>query len=207
MEKKEQRRMSFDVMKTNELIELKRECKAIEIPSGIERVLPAGSFVRVSQNLGASYTVMSDLGYMCRIDARDADALGLTPAPAPENQLVPGAFSEHAVWDQLKTVYDPEIPVNVVDLGLIYACNIKSLDRGGKEIDVKMTMTAPGCGMANVLKADVERKLGQLPEVETVQVDVVFDPPWRPARMSEAARLQLGLDIDDGGSPFVRIAR
>jgi probable FeS assembly SUF system protein SufT len=194
-------------MKTDEAIELKRECKAIEIPSGIERVLPAGSLVRVSQILGTSYTVISDTGYMYRIEARDVDALGMTPAPASQNQSASGAFSEQAVWDHLKTVYDPEIPVNIVDLGLVYACNITPLDDGGKKIDVKMTMTAPGCGMANVLKADVERKLGQLPEVKSVQVDVVFDPPWSPVRMSEAARLQLGLDLDTRQDPMVRISR
>jgi probable FeS assembly SUF system protein SufT len=193
-------------MKTDEVIELKRECKAIEIPGGIERVLPAGSLVGVSQTLGTSYTVISDMGYMYRIEARDADALGLTPAPVSENQS-PGAFSEQAVWDHLKTVYDPEIPVNIVDLGLIYACNITSLGDRGKKIDVKMTMTAPGCGMANVLKADVERKLAQLPEVKSVEVEVVFDPPWSPVRMTDAARLQLGLDLDTPQDPMVRISR
>jgi probable FeS assembly SUF system protein SufT len=194
-------------MKTDELIQLKRECKAIEIPSGVERVLPAGSLVAVSQILGTSYSVISDMGYMYRIEARDADALGLTQAPASENQSTSGAFNEQAVWDQLKTVYDPEIPVNIVDLGLIYACNITSPGDGGKKIDVKMTMTAPGCGMANVLKADVERKLAHLPEVKSVEVEVVFDPPWSPDRMTEAARLQLGLDLDTPQDPMVRISR
>jgi metal-sulfur cluster biosynthetic enzyme len=109
------------------------------------------------------------------------------------------------VWDQLKSIYDPEIPVNIVDLGLIYGCNITSLD-SGKQIDVKMTMTAPGCGMANVLKADVERKLSQLPEVKSVHVEVVFDPPWSPGRMSNAAKLQLGMDLDDGSDPLIQIS-
>jgi len=99
------------------------------------------------------------------------------------------------VWDQMKTIYDPEIPVNIVDLGLIYSCEIAPTDEGGKKIDIKMSMTAPGCGMGNVLKADVESKLAALPEVKEVRVDVVFDPPWNPTRMSEAARLQLGFDL------------
>jgi probable FeS assembly SUF system protein SufT len=194
-------------MNTGELIELKRECKAIEVPSGTERVLQAGSLVRISQVLGTSYTVISDIGYMCRIDASDADALGLNPGSAAGNDRAQRTFSEQAVWDQLRTIYDPEIPVNIVDLGLIYACDITPLDGGGKKIDVKMTMTAPGCGMANVLKTDVERKLGQLPEVRDVNVEVVFEPPWSPGRMSEAAKLQLGLDLDDRPDPLVHIPR
>lgn len=194
-------------MKTGELIEVKRECRATEIPSGIERVLPAGSLVRISQSLGTSYTVISDIGYMCRIDASDADALGLTPSQASENPVAQGPFNEQAVWDQLRTVYDPEIPVNIVDLGLVYSCDITSLDEGGKTLHVKMSMTAPGCGMGNVLKADVERKLARLPEVKEVTVQVVFDPPWHPGRMSEAAKLQLGLDLDPQSNPDVRISR
>jgi probable FeS assembly SUF system protein SufT len=194
-------------MKTGELIELKRECEAIEIPSGIRRVLPAGSFLKISQFLGTSFTVVSDIGYLCRIDAKDADALGLTPPEAGKKTATEGTFSEQMVWDQLKTVYDPEIPVNIVDLGLIYSCAITPEEQGGRRIDVKMSMTAPGCGMGNVLKADVEGKLARLPEVKSVNVQVVFDPPWHPGLMSEAAKLQLGLDLDFGGSPVARISR
>lgn len=195
------------VMKPGELIELKRECKAVEIPRGIERVLPAGSFVRMSQSLGTNYTVISDIGYMCRIDASDADALGLTPSQAIEKTAAQGPFQAEMVWDQLKTVYDPEIPVNIVDLGLIYECKITSAELGGEKIEVKMSMTAPGCGMGNVLRADVERRLKQLPGVSEVSVEVVFDPPWHPALMSEAAKLQLGLDLDRPPDPFVRVSR
>src|SRR6185312_12942427 len=124
-----------------ELITLNRDCEAIEIPSGTRRVLPHLTKVSISQFLGSGYTVSADMGYMCRIDAKDADALGLTPTTA-ENK-----FDEKMVWDQLKTVYDPEIPVNIVHLGLIYACDITTSEQGGKKIDVKMSMTAPGCGM------------------------------------------------------------
>jgi probable FeS assembly SUF system protein SufT len=170
-------------------------------------VLPAGSLVRISQFLGTGYTVVSDIGYMCRIEASDADALGLTPAQTTESAASQGPFNDQAVWDQLKTIYDPEIPVNIVELGLIYSCDITSLNDGGKKIDIKMTMTAPGCGMGNVLKADVERKLAGLPEVKEVTVQVVFDPPWHPGRMSEAAKLQLGLDLDQQSDPVVRISR
>src|SRR5215469_11568137 len=192
-------------MQMGELIELKRECKAIEIPSGIERVLPAGSLVRISQFLGTSYTIITDIGYMCRIDGSDADALGLTPTSTGEKAAAAGPFQEQMVWDQLKTVYDPEIPVNIVDLGLIYECKITPDEQSKKKIEVKMSMTAPGCGMGNVLKADVERKLRQLPEVNEVSVEVVFDPPWHPGLMSEAARLQLGLDLDQSSDPYIRL--
>ncbi len=149
------------------------------------------------QNLGSTYTVYSDYGLMYRIDAKDADALGLTrtrrvpQTSTPENE----PFSEKMVWDQLKTVYDPEIPVNIADLGLIYSCQIKPLEQGAHRIDIEMTLTAPGCGMGNVLKSDIETKLAKLPTVREVHVEVVLDPPWGPARMSEAAKLQLGLDL------------
>jgi metal-sulfur cluster biosynthetic enzyme len=106
------------------------------------------------------------------------------------------------VIDQLKTVFDPEIPVNIVDLGLIYGCAITALRDKDKRIDVKMSMTAPGCGMGNVLKADVEGKLSSLPQVKEVHVDIIFDPPWNPSRMSDAARLQLGLDLEEHSTPF-----
>jgi probable FeS assembly SUF system protein SufT len=129
---------------------------------------------------------------MYRIDARDADALGMSTALAIP-AVNEGTFSEQVVWDQLKTVYDPEIPVNIVDLGLVYSCEITPLEEGTKKIDIKMSMTAPGCGMGNVLKADVEGKLSRLPSVKEVQVHVVFDPPWNLSCMSEAARLQLGI--------------
>jgi probable FeS assembly SUF system protein SufT len=189
-----------------EQIDLKRECEAIEIPSGTPRVLSASSRVRISQFLGTSYTVVGDMGCMFRIDAKDADALGLTP-PAADEKTSDGVFAEPMVWAQLKTVYDPEIPVNIVDLGLIYSCDITAQEQGGKKIDVKMSMTAPGCGMGNVLKADVEGKLARLPEVKEVHVEVVFDPPWSPARMSEAAKLQLGFDLDYGKSSVTGISR
>jgi probable FeS assembly SUF system protein SufT len=181
-----------------ELIDLKRECEAIEIPSGTRRFLPAGTRVRISQFLGSGYTVVSDMGCMFRIDAKDSGALGLDPPAAVEEQPHQTEFSEQLIWDQLKTVFDPEIPVNIVDLGLIYSCEIKASELGGKRIEVKMSMTAPGCGMGNVLKADVESKLSRLPEVRQVDVQVVFDPPWNPGLMSEAAKLQLGFDLDYG---------
>jgi len=182
-------------MTTGGHITLSRECDAIEIPSGAAAKLPAGAGVRVMQFLGSSYTVASDYG-LFRIDVRNADALGLKPpAPVQTAASEQREFSEQMVWDELKTVYDPEIPVNIADLGLIYSCVTEPLAGGGRRIDIKMSMTAPGCGMGNVLKADVENKLAQLPGVKEVNVEIVFDPPWGPARMSEAAKLQLGFDI------------
>jgi probable FeS assembly SUF system protein SufT len=184
-------------MTSIEQLELARELEVTQIPSGIPHKLAAGTKVRLMQSLGGSYTVMTDFGYMVRIDSKDADALGLTPAAAPAES--PAEFSEKLVWDQLRTVYDPEIPVNVVDLGLIYECNIPPVPEGNK-IDIKMTMTAPGCGMSDVLKADIQRKLTSVPSVREVNVDVVFEPPWHPGRMTEGARLQLGLDLES--TPF-----
>jgi len=186
-------------MAANEPIVLSREVDATQIPSGIPHKLVAGTTVRMMQSLGGSYTVMTDVGYMVRIDAKDADALGLAPAPSSNAAEAPAEFSENLVWDQLRTVYDPEIPVNVVDLGLIYSCQISPVADGNK-IDIKMTMTAPGCGMSDVLKADIQRKLLGLPTVKELNVDVVFDPPWNPGRMTEGARLQLGLDLES--TPF-----
>jgi probable FeS assembly SUF system protein SufT len=179
-----------------EIIRLSRATEVTEIPSGIRGQLPPGTSVRITQSFGGSYTVMSDYGLLYRVDAKDADALGLAPETPPESAAGSGPLREDLVWEVLKTGDDPEIPVNVVDLGLIYDCRIiEAPEAPGKKIDVKMTMTAPGCGMANVLKADVESKLSGLPEVKQVQVDVVFDPPWNPSRMSDAAKLQLGFDL------------
>jgi len=195
-------------MHTGVPITLSRDCEVIEIPSGARSTLPTGSIVRIMQTLGGSYTVSGgQYGYMYRIDARDADALGLPSAEAPtaaEHKV----FSEQLVKDELKTIFDPEIPVNIVDLGLVYGCDSAAAEQGGHNIEVKMSMTAPGCGMGNVLKADVESKLARLPDVKHVNVEIVFDPPWTPARMSEAAKLQLGFDLDFGeptsGLPIFR---
>jgi len=188
-------------------IKLFRDVEVIEIPAGTKSTLPEGTVVRIMQSLGSSYTVSGgQWGAMYRIDARDADALGLPTPETPESEQ--RSFSEQLVWDELKTVFDPEIPVNVVDLGLIYECRIGEAEGGGHKLDVKMSMTAPGCGMGNVLKADVESKLARLPEVKQVNVEIVFDPPWSPALMSEAAKLQLGFDLDYGapssGFPVMR---
>src|SRR5579884_515719 len=171
---------------------LTRTVEVIEIPSGVVSTLAEGTSVRIMQSRGDSYTVWTDYGQMYRIDGKDADALGLQTSESADSEKDTRAFSDQMVWDVLKTVYDPEIPVNIVDLGLIYSCKISPLDADTRKVDIQMSMTAPGCGMGNVLKADVEGKISRLPSVKEVNVEVVFDPPWDMSRMSEAARLQLG---------------
>jgi probable FeS assembly SUF system protein SufT len=188
-------------MGASEPITLSRACEVIEIPSGIRGTLPAGAVVRIMQSLGSGYTVTTDRGYMYRVDAEDMDALGLSNAATAQTPAArEGSFSEQMVWDQLKTVYDPEIPVNIVDLGLVYSCDIAQLEQGGNRVHIKMSMTAPGCGMGNVLKADVESKVSRLPSVKEAHVEVIFDPPWHPGLMSDAAKLQLGFDLDYGAT-------
>ena len=186
-------------------IALHRDCPAIQIPAGTTVLLPAGTEVVIQQSLGGTYTVITDGGQLVRISDQDADALGLAPVAKPGSTSAGGtapaeaarggdpAEIEKLVWAQLKTVYDPEIPVNVVDLGLIYACNITPAEEGGSRVDVTMTLTAPGCGMGDVLKADAQRKILGVPGVAQAEVNVVVDPPWDRSRMSEAAMLQLGM--------------
>jgi len=172
-------------------ITLARDCEATRIPSGSSVVLPAGTRVTIAQTLGGHFTVTTEDGALLRIADRDADALGAPAAAAPA-PIVEGPFEEERVWEQLRTVFDPEIPVNLVDLGLIYRCEAVPLPDGGQRVEIAMSMTAPGCGMGDVLKEDVRRKVQSVPGVREVKVEVVWDPPWDASRMSEAARLQLG---------------
>jgi probable FeS assembly SUF system protein SufT len=183
-------------MKPHESITLSRDCEAIQIPSGGKMMLPAGTMVMITQSLGDTYTVTTDHGYMVRISGKDADAMGLerpqSAAAAPEAPQ--GAEDlEKLVWDQLRTCYDPEIPVNIVDLGLVYECKITELEHGAHRADVKLTLTAPGCGMGGVLAADAQDKIAGLAGIREANVEIVFEPPWNPSMMSEAARLELGM--------------
>lgn len=179
------------------MITLSRDCEAILIPSGDKDILPAGTAVRVVQTLGGSYTVTTASGHMLRIAGKDADALGEEIASTPQGGEPVAAGGhvdvEKMLWDQLRTCFDPEIPVNIVDLGLVYVCAVTPSPDGGNTAEVKFTLTAAGCGMGDILKADVEAKLLGVPGIEEVDVEVVFDPPWNPGRMSEAAKLQLGM--------------
>jgi len=182
-------------MKTNEPIILSRDCEAVQIPSGEKVSLSAGTRVRVTQSLGGSYTVTTDQGNLVRIANKDADAIGEEAEASQAERLTAAAGPadlEKLVWDQLKTCFDPEIPVNIVDLGLVYHCQVTPLPEGDNKVDVKFTLTAPGCGMGQVLKADMESKILSLSGVKDVDVEVVFDPPWDPSKMSDAAKLQLG---------------
>jgi probable FeS assembly SUF system protein SufT len=154
-------------------------------------VLPAGIRVTITQTLGGHFTVTTEDGALLRIADKDADALGAQAAASPA-PMVEGPFEEERVWEQLRTVFDPEIPVNLVDLGLIYRCQAVPLPEGGQRVEIAMSMTAPGCGMGDVLKEDVRRKVQSVPGVREVEVEVVWDPPWDAGRMSDAARLQLG---------------
>lgn len=180
-------------MAMNERITLTRECEAIEIPSGYRVTLPAGTGVVITQALGGAYTVATDDGYMVRISERDAEALGKARAAAAEQAPLAGRDLEQAIWDRMRTCYDPEIPVNIVDLGLVYRCDVEPLPEGGSRVAVDITLTAPGCGMGPILQADVQSKILELPGVKEADVQVVFEPAWDPSRMSEAARLELGM--------------
>ena len=175
------------------LIVLKRDCAATQIPSGSKLVLPAGTGVTIMQSLGGQFTVTTDEGGLYRIAGEDAGALGeWATQTAEQAPMIEGPFQVERVWEQLRTVFDPEIPVNLVDLGLIYRCEAVPLPEGGHRVEIDMSMTAPGCGMGDVLKEDVRRKVQSVPGVREVQVEVVWDPPWDASRMSDAARLQLG---------------
>jgi probable FeS assembly SUF system protein SufT len=169
-----------------------RDVPAREIPSGTPITLKAGDPVIITQSLGGSYTVMTPVGFLARIDGKDADAIG-EPVVAEDAASDEGKTTEQRAWDLLKTCYDPEIPVNIVDLGLVYSCVLSPRPEGGEKIDVKFTLTAPGCGMGDVLREDIRSKLLTIPGIQEADVQVVFDPPWSLQMMSDVAKLQLGM--------------
>lgn len=174
-------------------VELEQDCQATVIPGGQPMLLQRGEQVVVTQTLGGSITVQTEMGYLVRISAEDSAALGLAD-PAAEAVLDDGEpFGLNQVIAQLKNVFDPEIPVNVVDLGLIYCCEAQPLADGTHRVEIKMSMTAPGCGMGDVLKEDARSAVQSLHGVSCVDIELVWDPPWGQDRMSDAARLQLGM--------------
>ena len=183
-------------MIATESITLSRDCEAIEIPYGSKVMLPVGTRVRVTQSLGGTFTVSTETGKLVRIAGKDGDAIGVetsTPEQTAPSPQVDASEVEKMVWAQLRTVYDPEIPVNVVDLGLVYECRIIPLQAEGYKVKVKMTLTAPGCGMGDVLRAEAQSRILGVPDVKDVHVEIVVEPPWNQSLMSEEARLQLNL--------------
>jgi probable FeS assembly SUF system protein SufT len=196
-------------------VALERDCDVTLIPGGQRLRLHQGDLVVVTQALGGTFTVQTDLGHLARIDAADVDALGAdalaeaeraagssrtagsgdadAPSDAGGVPEASGPFDLDEVIERLKTVFDPEIPVNVVDLGLVYSCEAQPLAGGGHRVEIKMSMTAPGCGMGDILGEDARTRVLSVPGVTEVDVELVWDPPWDMSRMSEAARLELGM--------------
>ena len=177
-----------------ENVTFSRDTEVIEIPSGFKFIVPAGTKALITQSLGGSHTLVTSEGQMVRVASHDADAIGQeveaeTDMKPPESE----GDLEKLVWDELRTVYDPEIPVNIADLGLIYKCEVSPHPEGDYKVDIDMSLTAPGCGMGDVLKMEVESKLERLPGVKACEVELVFDPPWDMSMMPEATKLQLGM--------------
>jgi probable FeS assembly SUF system protein SufT len=189
-------------MERREPVTLLRAVEVTLVPSGEKQVLPVGAFVMPQQQLGGHFTIMLDRGGLARLANEDADALG--PAYAEQARKFAEAeqakvaaasgqpFDEQQVWDALKKVFDPEIPASIVDLGLVYELLHEERPEGGRKVTIRMTLTAPGCGVAPLILDDVRERVAKVPGVGSVDVDLVFDPPWTPEKMSDAARLQLG---------------
>lgn len=179
----------------HESIFLKRAVTAIQIPSGDDIELPAGTETKITQSLGGTYTIVTDHG-LARIREADADALGIDEKSQAEAaaavRIVPEGDIEAAVWDQLKTVYDPEIPVDIVNLGLVYDCSIQDVE-GKQFVNVKMTLTAPGCGMGPTIAADARSKILGIQGIHDAVVDLVWDPPWNQDMISEEGKMKLGM--------------
>jgi probable FeS assembly SUF system protein SufT len=177
---------------------LSRDTDAIQIPSGNKTTIPAGTQGVITQTLGGSYTIATYQG-LARVAEKDLDALGIEKPQATNGSAetprtgTPGDVDEKAVWDQLKQCYDPEIPVNIVDLGLVYDCQLTKGDNGGTKVEVKMTLTAPGCGMGPAIAHDAQTKIMSIDGVDEAQVDLVWDPPWNQNMISEAGRMKLGM--------------
>ena len=179
-----------------EQIQLRRDCQAVQIPQGNSTVIPAGTAAVVTQSLGGSYTVqVPSLGGLFRVAGSDADALGIETVAADDDAASEsGPVSNDTVWSVLKHVYDPEIPVNIVDLGLVYDLRIEPLATGQSRVEVRMTLTAPGCGMGQTIAMDARQRIENLPGVAAADVQVVWDPPWNPHMISPEGRAKLGME-------------
>ena len=172
-------------------VELTRDCEAVQIPHGTPVALPKGTTVDITQTLGGSYTIHAQ-GGLFRVAGRDADALGFDAAASPATN--DGVADEKQVWETLRTCYDPEIPVNIVDLGLVYDMQLSKLPSGQARVEVKMTLTAPGCGMGPSIAGDAQQKLLMLDGVEEATVEIVWDPPWHQSMITPQGRQILGLE-------------
>ena len=175
---------------------ISRDCQATVVPSGEAVTIPEGSKVNITHRLGGNFTVVWDYG-MARISSENVDALGeevpTTPSNTNRSEEHQGPPDESAIWDQLKTVFDPEIPVNIVDLGLVYSLHVKEEEGDKYNVDVKMTLTAPGCGMGPVIAEDAKSKMRDVDGVSEARVELVWDPPWNQDMISEEGKMQLGL--------------
>ena len=178
----------------DEQVIIERDCEATLIPFGNKITLKKGEEGHITQALGGSYTVMIR-GNLVRIEGVAADAIGKIPEVQPwlEETEKDGKANEKAVWEAMKTCYDPEIPVNIVDLGLIYSCSLSDNSKGGSNVEIKMTLTAPGCGMGDMIAGEVKQKIEGIPGTADVSVELVWDPPWDRDMINEAAKLQLGM--------------
>ena len=176
-------------------VELTRDCEAVAIPHGHIVTLPKGSSVDITQTLGGSYTIHAQ-GGLFRVASKDADALGFESSSkaASDRATAPVEVNEEQIRETLRTCYDPEIPVNIVDLGLVYDMRLTRLPGGNSRVDVKMTLTAPGCGMGSVIAGDAEQKLLMLDGVEEATVEIVWDPPWHQSMITPEGRRMLGIE-------------
>jgi probable FeS assembly SUF system protein SufT len=184
------------MMESSETVKFTRDCEVIQVPSGDRLTIKEGTNALITQSLGDTYTLVTSNGDMVRVTGRDADAIG---KPIPESPVDTAVSTEdpeemeEQVWDTLRTCYDPEIPVNIADLGLVYRCEVSSLEEKQYRVEIDMTLTAPACGMGDVLKAEIETKVAELPGVKELDVQLVFDPPWDFHMIPDAAKLTLGM--------------
>ncbi|WP_111494532.1 MULTISPECIES: putative Fe-S cluster assembly protein SufT [Marinobacter] len=179
-------------MAEREVVLTKREVEARLVPSGTEIMIPSDTFVTITQSLGGTFTVAVN-GNLARVEGHDADALGKEPPQSSYDTPEDGSVNENQVWEAMRSCYDPEIPVNVVELGLIYDCQITNGTDEGNQVYIRMTLTAAGCGMGPVITDDVKRKVEHVPNVDKVTVELTFDPPWNNDMLSDEAKLELGM--------------
>lgn len=179
--------------RASEPVKFERDCNVVMVPQGDAVTLPAGSVGYITQALGGSFTVFVE-GNLFRVAGEDADAIGKeSPAPLQLPEGADDAAVEALVWQQLRTCFDPEIPVNIVELGLIYGCEVEPATGGQRKVNIRLTLTAPGCGMGDILVEDVRSKVERVPTVVEADVELVFDPPWNQSLMSDVARLETGM--------------